>query len=253
MIKKLVIPFSNSNENEIDLLLLINSIYSIKKSGYEFLFVTEKSYWNIIKNRLSFIVSENELLFIDNAYDFYYGVYKFNYYKYLIENWSDDVLIIDHDTYLNGKFVEPDKYDIFCQAFNRNAHHDIRYINKISKNHDEVKSINAGILKFNNVDILNKYYEIVNDKSLNFSNIMYYEQILPAIHLNCNWSFYHDNEMVNAPYWYEFTNKMNCNIDFTNVENQYCHFMGNIKQDKFLLSLLKDNLSNILNLSYTGP
>jgi len=248
MIKKLVIPFSSKIVKEIDLLFLTNSIYSIKKVGYEILFVTEESYWELVKDRLRFIVNDNELLFIENKYNTYYGTYKFNYYNYLIENWDNSVMVIDYDTYLNDKFIEPEGYDILCSTFNYNTHHDIRYTNSLGIKHSgKLVSINAGLMKFNNLDTLIKYYELVNRKDiLNDFNVMYYEQILPVLSLDITWGYYYDSRSpVNPPYWHTSTHLLECHVDFTNKDNQFSHFMGNLKHDKYLLSLLNDNLKVI--------
>ena len=153
------------------------------------------------------------------------------------------MLIIDYDIYLNNKFIEPTNYDIFCQSLNIDAPHDLRYLGDIKIKYDNVKSINAGIMKFNTLEILKEYYLLINNDLLNVDNIMYYEQILPAILMNIKWKGYATAYKI--PYWYSHQVIMDCNLDFTNLNNHYCNFMGNNKHDRVLLLLLENNLKKI--------
>jgi hypothetical protein len=147
---------------------------------------------------------------------------------------------------LNYKFIEPIDYDILCSSFNYNTPHDIRYMSYLKIKHNkELTSINAGLMKFNNIDSLVKYYELVDRNDINNSNVMYYEQILPTS-LDIKWGYYYDSrKLINPPYWYTDYHLLSSHVDFTNKYNQFCHFMGNLKNDTHLLSLLEHNLKNI--------
>lgn len=257
MIKKLVIPFSNNSLKRLDYVMLCNSIYSIRKVGYEVQLVTEQGFWNLISNSLIPELLNSDPLIIHNKYDNYYGSYKFNYYKYLLDNWDESVMIIDHDIYLNSKFSEPNEYDIWCHGYNFNTNYDREYIKKyidpdLSDN-TEVKSIGAGFMKFINTDVLKEYYDIVNDNIKNGISdelIKYYEQFLPIRYLSdLDWKFYYDTRNpIECPNWDGVKTKYTeCHVDFTNKDNQYCHFAGSWKRNKTLINKLENNLKIIRN------